>query len=86
MKTPVQRSLLDAQSLYVNRSMGSGFSYLGRDGQNGVPLQAWKDILQEGGVVLEFPLLQLGVLEVEWKRSGRGFTRFDRAGKEVHGE
>ena len=50
-----------------------------------VPFYPWKDVAQEGGVVLHVNLLELRVAEMEREGGGGGFAGFDGAGEEVDG-
>jgi len=48
-----------------------------------LPVHTWEDVVDEGGIEIDFLLLELGILEVEGVGLRGGLARFDGAGKEV---
>lgn len=60
-------------------------AYLCSGGFEPLPVYARQDVGDEGGVEVDFLLLELGVAEVEGEGLRRGFAGFDGAGEEVDG-
>ena len=52
----------------------------------GLPIKSRQYVLEEAWVVFDVGLLELGILEMKWKRIGRAFACLDGTCEEIHGQ